>query len=290
MKNDLAESTLTARELAGRLKIPVHQVDHLLGEMKGDVEPDRAVLQGMDETRYALRPHKYEMVIFDWSNTLVDESALDEAICEDIAQVAGRARFRELLYRLEAARDYRWYDYIYLGAQFGIDEPRILEFHDEHKEKLRWLEDAQAVLRYCARASTCVMATNCAHKILEKRFELAGIDGQLFQRVVTSTETRDIRSKRRHFELLLREFSFNPEHVLLISDSYDCDLLPALMLGIGSLWLIPGFERSFWGSPGLPADNNFYALNLSRKGKRKPCMITSSHRHVLGWLRGTPSG
>src|SRR2546428_8337339 len=109
---------------------------------------------------------------------------------------------------------------MYLGAEFGIDERQILKLHDEHRNKLHWLEDALVLLRYCARATTCVMATNCARKILEKRFELAGIDAQLFRRIVTSTETRDIRSKRKHFETLLREFSFNPDRVLLISDSY----------------------------------------------------------------------
>ncbi len=117
---------------------------------------------------------------------------------------------------------------------------------------------------------------------------LADLSPALFRRIITSTDTRDVRSKTRHLEMVLREFpSVRPERILFVSDDYESDVLPALWLGMNAIWLMRVPDRSYWGSPDMEIDKDQYVVNLEKVGNKKPCFIASTQREVLAWLRGT---
>lgn len=279
---ELAGACRTKVELSARLGLSGRHIEGLLAQLNEHLE------HTPEQSSFCLRPHHYDLIVLDWSNTLVEETAFDDAICEEIASVAGRDRFRQLLDSLEAKRDYRWYDYAHLGGLFDLTQEQILQFHEKHKAKLRWLDHAKNLLQHCSETTSCALATNCARPILEKRMSLAGVSPKIFKKVVTSTETKYIRSKSKHLDVLLRDLGFPPERTLLISDNYDCDVLPALQVGMNAIWFMRSTGPSFWGTPGVPADKDQYAVSLEESGHKKPTFIASSHLQTLAWLQGSP--
>jgi hypothetical protein len=129
-------------------------------------------------------PQSCQMVVFDWSDTLVDEYDLDEAVCEFITLDAGgsrekstenKVRFREMLHELEQRHDALWYDYVYLGQQFQKTPDSLWEFHRRSSEKLRPLVDFPRLAgEFRDRGIKVGIATNCVSQVLHWRAKLLG--------------------------------------------------------------------------------------------------------------------
>jgi FMN phosphatase YigB (HAD superfamily) len=278
ISSQLCTRRLTDTDLVARTGLHRGQVRRWLSELGEDI--DR-------RDTYGMSAHRYDLIIFDWSNTLATETPLDEAICDEIAEVAGRFELKRLLHDLEKQYDYRWYDYLYLGGVFGLSHTQILELHTRHRREIGWVEGAKDLLDYCRGATRCALATNCASSVLGKRMELLDVPKGTFDAIVTSSDTRDIRSKVKHIEIILAKYDVPSARALMISDSFDCDILPAISLGLNAIWLMRPTERSFWGSPGIDAQKDQYALSIGQ-ARHLPNLIVTSHNQTLNWLRGTP--
>jgi FMN phosphatase YigB (HAD superfamily) len=199
----------------------------------------------------ALTPLAYDLVIFDWSNTLADEVELDEAICDELASRVGVKEFRGLLDELESEGDYRWFDYFYLAERCGLKAGDVVAFHERHRSRIRWTRGAEPLLRHLRRRKLA-LATNCARDVLALRFNLLGVTSKIFDVIVTSTDTHDGASKETAYQTILERMGIEPADAIVVSDDFDRDISAALHVGCGAVWFYRDAERQFYGSPSPP--------------------------------------
>ncbi len=198
-----------------------------------------------------LVPPVFQLVIFDWSNTLADEIALDEAVCEEFGLRVGEKEFRSLLDELQADRDYRWFDYFYLAEQCGLGSSDVIAFHEKHRSKMHWTAGAQDLLKRLRRRKLA-LATNCARDVLGLRFDLLGVHAKLFSVVITSTDTHDVISKEASYRRILERMDIAPSDAIVVSDDYYRDVAAALHLGCAAIWFLRESSPQFYGSPSPP--------------------------------------
>lgn len=216
-----------------------------------------------------------DLIIFDWSDTLVDEYSLDDAVCEYIPYpqngnskdyLKNIIEFRELLADLERDNSHLWYDYLYLGSQFGKSEEDMKNIHFEHKSKMSPLMNLKKVLKELKNQGFLLaIATNCMKPVLEWRAEILNLDLSLFDAIATSDIITNVGDKKEYIEFVLDKTSISAQDSVMVSDNFDKDLLPAKMLGLGTIWTkyYRKRARSYWGTPALPVDR--VAYEFSRK-------------------------
>ena len=69
-----------------------------------------------------------KLIIFDWSNTLVNETSLDDDLCDFLGD-GQRESLRTYLDRLQSNGDHLWYDYKHLAEYCGKDWQDVVRFH-----------------------------------------------------------------------------------------------------------------------------------------------------------------
>ena len=249
--------------------------------------PARHWEEGPDDA-VRLAAHDYRVVVFDWSETLVEEANYDYEICESLAGTCGHGAFRTLLNRLEADHDPRWWDYFFLASRFGISRSQVVEAHRRHRSMMAWIPGAEAVVAHAGRKSEAVLATNWHSDNLRLRMELLGVPPETFSRIVTSDEFDSVRSKRDMYARILAEFDVAAEDVLVVSDSYDRHVLPALTLGCQAVWFARPRSRFLWLRQAPKAGAGFFYLLRNSARLRLPSFIAFDHRETLAWLEGTP--
>ncbi|MCP3962316.1 MAG: HAD hydrolase-like protein [bacterium] len=275
----LARRSRDLRGLAADLGVPSSYISSIVDSVRNEtrVEDGRLKLQG----------HTYELVVFDWSNTLAEEADFDDAICEALAATCGRDVFRSLLDRLEATQDPRWYDYFYLADYFGIPAERVIEIHEHHRNLLRWIPGARQLFEYCRSQSDIALATNCNAAVLDCRLSLMGLSRSDFEAIYTSDSVSDASSKEDMYRRLLRELSVSPTATIVISDSYERDVLPALRLGCHAIWYTKKTDPSFWGTPAMDVRPDEYHLLRSAATRTLPDLVTVDHAETLAWFQGS---
>ncbi len=267
--------------LAAELGLDVAGIDKLLRQRSEDLE------QGSDGA-VRLAAHDYRVVIFDWSETLVDEANYDYEICESLASICGHDAFRTLLNRLEADHDPRWWDYFFLAAQFGISGSQVVDAHTRHRSMMAWIPGAEAVVAHAREKSEAVLATNWHADNVRLRMELLGLAPETFSRIVTSDEFDSVRSKRDMYARILAEFDVAAEDVLVISNTYDQNVLPALTLGCQAVWFARPRSRFLWLRRAPRTGAGFFYLLRNSAKFRLPGFVAFDHRETLSWLQGTP--
>jgi FMN phosphatase YigB (HAD superfamily) len=275
----VAASPVETNVLAAELKLSVSVIRRLLSNLGADID--------LTDTLVSMAPHRYSTVVLDWSNTLVDESDLDDAICEGIGSMCGRDALRALLDGYQARYDRRWYDYDHLAGQFGLGRQVIDNLHRKHADKIRWLPRAQDLIRYTKRKSRVILATNCHRRILDLRLKIMNLSPDTFDLIFTSDVVANVRTKKAMFRLATSELKLEGDSVLVISDSFDRDVLPARAMNWSAIWYRRPTELSFWGTPGIPVSvEDFHLLQRFSNGRPLPNLVATDHRASIAWLEG----
>ena len=278
---EVARGPLRRRQLADELGLSLEKVDELTQRRAEDLNI------GSRDT-VALAPHQYAAIVFDWGDTLVNEGDYDDAICEQLAKKCRRDEFRELLDRLEANHDPRWYDYFFLADQLNIPRSEVVAAHKKNRCQMRWLPGALDVLRRAGAESEVVLATNCHSQVLRLRMDLLGLAQETFTQVVTSDQCESLRTKREMYVRILDGRNVAADEVLVISDSYDRDVLPALVLGCHAIWLRRGARHSFWGTPAhRPPAEAVHLMRSTLERFQLPDLVAFDHTEILAWLSGS---
>jgi FMN phosphatase YigB (HAD superfamily) len=220
-----------------------------------------------------LRRRNWKLLVLDWSDTLVDEFDLDEAICSAICASArpseekeNTIRFRELLTDLERKHSHLWYDYVYLAKQFGKTPKDLAHLHREFAHLLRPLckiEDLISTIRQ--KGIHVALSTNCVSRVLAWRLDNLGTRADaLFDFVVTSDVTKSVRDKGSNLKYLTERSRIPANETVVVGDCFFKDILPAKACGMNTIWLRRSFarDRSYWGTPELPVP-----LNVSEPGR-----------------------
>lgn len=207
---------------------------------------------------------KVKTIVFDWSDTLVDEFALDEAICEFIPYTQNGSRteylertlkFRETLLNLESQRSPLWYDYNYLGKMFGRSESDIRQAHLENANKIKSkLDFPRLAEKLRSEGYKVGIATNCVASILKVRSEILGWDiDKCTDFILTSDVIGKVDDKSHFFEYILKNTNISASEILVVSDHFEKDLLPAKVLGCKTFWILVNHKQrhSYWGTPGF---------------------------------------
>jgi FMN phosphatase YigB (HAD superfamily) len=237
--------------------------------------------------RILLRKLRGKIVIFDWSDTLVDEYDLDEAICAFIPlapasrqeeQSSNVVAFREMLADLERNRSKLWYDYLHLGRQFGKSSEDLRREHLRNASQLRSLCNITSLLKSVRKAGFSIgLSTNCIGPVLRWRAKMLGLDiKSAFDFVVTSDKVSSVEDKGGQLDYILKQSNFAPSDVIVVGDSFDKDILPAKMRGMQTVWVRGPIHRSrsYWGTPELPTPHSTYELaRTSVLGKAADIMI-----------------
>lgn len=201
-------------------------------------------------------------VVFDWSDTLVNEYDLDEAICRYIPTAANgetsptdMLRFQELLHSLEVDHSKYWYDYEFLGRSFGKTPGSLKAEHLRNRHLIRPLCDIVALTsKLRLNQYKVALATNCHRNVLRWRLESLGLNTTLFDWIVTSADIDWVKDKTKFLHQVLSLSKCRNFELLMISDDLERDLLPAKLLGCRTVWVLgPRHKaRSMFGTPALP--------------------------------------
>lgn len=279
--SEVAREPLSKRQLEDKLGLRSGTIDELTTRRGRDLRI------GPGDT-VTLASHRYAVTVFDWGDTLVDERAYDDAICEQLAKKCPRDRFLELLSVLEENKDARWYDYFFLAEQLDIAASEVEDAHNIHRDKLEWITSAKDALRRAGADGDVVLATNCHSRVLQLRMDLLGLPKEIFSKVVTSDDCESLDTKKEMYDKVLQHYGVAASDVLVVSDSYDWDVLPALALGCHAIWFHRGPRYSLWGTPAyrLSADS-FHLMRNSLKGGQLPDLVALDHAETVAWLSGS---
>lgn len=205
-------------------------------------------------------------VIFDWTDTLVEEFAFDEALCHFIASAETghsvrhrKEKFQALLYKLENEQSPQWYDYVFLAKQVGISRSELAKRHRKNASLLRPLVNIDALLvRLRKHGHRVFLCTNCNSEMLKWRMRSLLVSAELFDGIVTSDLVANAQDKTQHYRLLQKKYHIEPTSCFSISDDFHKDLVPAKHLGMTTIWVKPGAlrRRSEFGTPGPPMPAN----------------------------------
>lgn len=250
------------------------------------------------DDRLEIIPQQWNTIIFDWADTLVDEFNHDEALCAFIPQsktprqtLIKNEQFKKILHQLEYVRSKFWYDYLYLGKQFGRSSRELELQTNKLGSKLRPLCNVNDLLeKIHKKGIKPVLATNCHRTILEWRAKILGIRLDLFDLVVTSDQMEDVRDKKAHFEYVIEKLHLTPHNTAVVSDDLKKDLVPAKSMGFATIWVIskkhqtpaypePSRSTAQYGSPNLPVDPNVHDLTRRElNGRAADYCVTSADK------------
>lgn len=229
-----------------------------------------------DGPRISLRKLSGKLVIFDWSDTLVDEYDLDEAICSFIPTAEPSRKkeesgnvlaFRQMLSDLERDSSHLWYDYLFLGRQFAKGSDDLRREHVRNGSKMRPLCEITPLIRAVRKAGfSTALATNCVKPVLGWRAQILGLElKSLFDLVVTSDQVSSVKDKGVHFDYILHQRKIGSSDVIVVGDRFDKDILPAKMRGLQTVWVRSPIQRrrSYSGTPELPTPHSSFELARS---------------------------
>ncbi len=212
-----------------------------------------------------------KLLIFDWSNTLVDEHLLDDAICEYIISpkkgnsksfYQNKSEFLELLSDLEKKNSHLWYDYIFLGNQFEKTPKDLEKEHgnNKNKSKITPLCDISKLVNHFKKLGyKTALATNCIREVLKWRADMLELNlGELFNYIITSDKIQNLKDKNDLLVSILETSEIDSKDCILISNSFEKDILPAKILGMQTVWIKNNKDkkRSKWGTSALPPNSN----------------------------------
>ncbi len=299
----LVEQRRSLEELAEATSLDLKTVQRWLPLLDARISTARGSM--------AIVPIKLKAVIFDWSDTLVDEYELDEAICEFIPRsqtsvqtLKQKQEFLEILNRLEEERSSLWYDYIHLAAHFGKTAEMLQAEHRRNRRRIRPLCDILHVLRvlksHCIKV---VLATDCHSEVLKWRADTIKIPLHTFDLIVTSDQVPDVKDKHHHFRLALDRLALKAQDCAVVSDDHKKDLVPGKALGCATVWVFganarrarkakpqrAGMDtdiempearrRSMYGTPTLPPDLLIHETTLRRiQGRIADYCVPSADR------------
>ena len=177
-----------------------------------------------------------EWLFFDVGSTLIDESAAYAHRLGDIAAAAGRPYEEVYENALDFYKQNRKGDKETAKA-YGVDLPKW------HCEDEILYADAAACLEILHRKYKIGIIANQEPGTAE-RLKSHGIL-QYIDLVVASAEEGVAKPDRRIFEIALRRAGCRPGNAVMIGDRVDNDIIPAKMLGMGTVWVKQGFGR-YW--------------------------------------------
>ena len=218
---------------------------------------------------------------------------MDEAICSAIP-LSGHSddndratvKFRELLTDLEQLHSHLWYDYIYLGRQFGKTTQDLADLHTRNRDLINPLCDVAALVTALRQAGLRIaLSTNCVAPVLEWRAKLLGLRlDALFDFVVTSDITQNVRDKGTNLDHLIDKSGVSASRMIVVGNSFSKDILPAKLRGMSTVWLrgpIARERRSYWGTPELPVSPQIYEPTRAAVRDRAADIMILDISHLL---------
>ncbi|MFQ6109239.1 MAG: HAD family hydrolase [Candidatus Aminicenantales bacterium] len=206
-----------------------------------------------------------KIIFWDWTGTLVDESLLDQAVCQTIEEELAAKKnitlsdahslFQEYLKSLE--NTWQWHDYILHGRNLGIDWKIPQE---KNLEKLILLPHAEDILQHARdKGYKNVLATNAVRKVIELRVNHAGLL-PLIDAIVASDDVYALKSEGKHFTSGLKILNGNPRLSFSIGNNPVQDILPAQRLHLKTILCDFGKELTHYHSEHI-SDNHKVAVS-----------------------------
>lgn len=202
-----------------------------------------------------------KLIFWDWSGTLVDESALDRAVCLSMEEEIARKKqisleeaatqFNQHLKKLE--NTWKWHDYVLHGEIFGIDWKQAQE---NHLDKLSLLPYAREILEYSrAKGYKNILASNAVRQVILLRVGHTGLLDQ-FDLIIASDDVKSLKSGGKHFQLGLDKFKVAPNESFSVGDNPVQDIRPAHKLGLKTIFCGYGKERTHYHSEHLTPNHS----------------------------------
>jgi FMN phosphatase YigB (HAD superfamily) len=177
------------------------------------------------------------VVCIDWTNTLVDESKLDRAVCIDMEKKIAEKRnisfedahkvYVEFLKGLEGK--WMWFSYPWHGKEFGIDwiEPQVRNLN-----KLIVFPYARKILKIFRDEDYKVcLTTNAAEDVALMRVDKAKLL-YYFDLIVGCDTVKAMKSEGKHYKLALEYLNGKTEKSWAIGDNLEQYIEPGIKLGM----------------------------------------------------------
>ncbi len=213
----------------------------------------------------------YDAVVFDLGGVIVDESDLDAAICQHFEDHLPRGSkwksYSQYANELERRSDPRWYDYFAQAADLGFESDLVARLHSNLISAVRFFPFAVEFVQWLKNQSVRLfVVTGCNSQVLNLRLEAYGLTG-VFEASVTSDRGGELGNKEPSFETLLQQTGLKPDRILLITDGYTKDVLPALKFGLVPLLFVTGGRRNraFKSDGVMPGDEIVLAMMANQK-------------------------
>jgi FMN phosphatase YigB (HAD superfamily) len=241
----------------------------------------------IEESKYILKKPNVDLIIFDWSGTLIDDRVFDEELCDSIAKSSAENRtyvtlpeakieFRKLLDKLERNVDRRWYDYVYLAKEMGVGYDTLHQIHIQNFEKLILNPSAIDILNHFSNKYKLALATFCSKKSLEWRMEGIGMHGDIFDVILTSDKINNVMDKKEMFMKILDEMNVDPIKCLVVENNLFKGILPAKSIGCMTAWIKePSVIQAFYGTPTMSPNLAYISLNLNKLDSPSDYIILS---------------
>ncbi len=170
-------------------------------------------------------------VIWDWTGTLADEALFDSALCADIEKRMGAPQYFRRLKRLE--NDWRWFDYVSHFEWAGLDWKKA---HLKHKGKLRLVQGAKGILKFCRGLGyqNCLL-TNAVKPVIDFRLKMTGCS-KYFDLAIGCDEVKAMKEKGFHLRRAMKLLGLkSPKGCMAVGDNPVQDLAPARRLGMRTI-------------------------------------------------------
>ncbi len=174
-------------------------------------------------------------LFFDIGSTLVDESFVYERRFQTMAEQTGRSYDEVYSYALTAFRQGKKGDKE-AAKQFGATVP------DWTSEDERLYPDTLYCLDTLSETYKIGIIAN-QNPGCEDRLKQLGIWSYI-DLLIASSEAGVAKPDSRIFKLALKKSGCDSSQTVMIGDRLDNDILPAKKLGMRTIWIKQGFERS----------------------------------------------
>jgi len=171
-------------------------------------------------------------IFFDVGSTLVDETACANLRTDALLVQPGAPDRETLLRRMAELAAENRLPYKDAAKEFGLETMKW----PGHLEKL-YREAPELLQKLYGKYHLGIIANQ--NPGTEKRMEAFGIR-HYFDLIISSAEEGVAKPDRRIFEIALERAGCRPEEAWMVGDRLDNDILPAVKLGMKTLWVRQG--------------------------------------------------
>ncbi len=196
---------------------------------------------------------KIDWLFFDLGTTLIDESkAINHRILNTIKDTnISYTDFYETMIN--------YYKYSEDGYKLTVDYFGLVKSKWFSEDELLYLETLEYLRKLHLKYKIGIIANQSLN--VEDRLKTLGIF-DCFDLIISSANVKVSKPDSRIFEMALEKASCHPENALMIGDRIDNDILPAIKLGMKTIWLRQGFAQYLQVNDSVIAD---YTLNNIRE-------------------------